>query len=119
GMRPGRGAPPQRGEVFEADLDPVEGHEQGGRRLVLVVSADPFNVGPSRLVAIVPVTRRDRGIASHVRVAAPEGCLTVDSVILCDPPGNISQPGRGRRRGGVAPATLTAVEAVLRRLFVL
>jgi mRNA interferase MazF len=119
GVRPGGGAAPRRGEVFDADLAPVEGHEQGGRRPVLVVSVDPFNAGPSELVAIVPVTRRDRGIASHLRLVAAEGGLTADSVILCDQPRTISRTRLRRRRGAVAPATLTAVEAVLRRFFAL
>jgi mRNA interferase MazF len=32
-----------RGEIRWADLDPVRGHEQGGRRPVLVISHDVFN----------------------------------------------------------------------------
>jgi len=32
-----------RGEIYWADLDPVRGHEQGGRRPVLVLSHDLIN----------------------------------------------------------------------------
>jgi mRNA interferase MazF len=34
---------PARGEVWLADLNPTWGHEQAGRRPVLVVSDDLFN----------------------------------------------------------------------------
>jgi mRNA-degrading endonuclease toxin of MazEF toxin-antitoxin module len=34
---------PQRGEVWLSDFDPNFGHEQGGRRPVLMVSVDSFN----------------------------------------------------------------------------
>ena len=75
---------PKRGEVWVADLDPVRGHEQAGRRPVLIVSVDSFNAGPAQLVYVVPLTRTDRGVPLHVAIAPPEGGLRAPSVILCD-----------------------------------
>ncbi|HEY3999133.1 MAG TPA: type II toxin-antitoxin system PemK/MazF family toxin [Candidatus Xenobia bacterium] len=66
---------PLRGEIWLADMDPVRGHEQGGRRPVLVVSVDPFNQGPAGLVIVLPMTSRARGIPSHGVVEPPEGGL--------------------------------------------
>jgi mRNA-degrading endonuclease toxin of MazEF toxin-antitoxin module len=43
---------PARGEVWLADLDPAYGHEQAGRRPVLVISVDSFNAGASGLAVI-------------------------------------------------------------------
>lgn len=44
-------------QVWEADLDPVEGREQGGRRPVLVVSS-PFhlNLTAAALVTVLSLT---------------------------------------------------------------
>src|SRR5438309_8857550 len=75
---------PQRGEVWLADLDPTFGHEQGGRRPVLVVSVDPFNAGPSGLVVVLPITSRVRPLPLYVPVSPPEGGLRMPSAILCD-----------------------------------
>ncbi len=49
----------QRGEVYFVDLDPVFGHEQAGRRPVVVMSNDVLN--RQRLtVLVVPGTTRKR-----------------------------------------------------------
>ncbi|HLZ71045.1 MAG TPA: type II toxin-antitoxin system PemK/MazF family toxin [Dehalococcoidia bacterium] len=74
----------QRGEVWLADLDPVRGHEQGGRRPVLVLSDNRYNRGPADLANVLPITSRLRGIAYHVRVRPPDGGLSRESEILCD-----------------------------------
>ena len=64
---------PARGEVWLADLNPVRGHEQAGRRPVLVVSEDLFNQGPAGLAIVLPMTSTIRNVPSHVPVSAPEG----------------------------------------------
>ncbi|NCR44934.1 MAG: type II toxin-antitoxin system PemK/MazF family toxin, partial [Microcystis aeruginosa SX13-01] len=51
-----------RGEIWLADLNPVRGHEQAGKRPCLVISADLFNQGASGLVVVLPVTSKDKGI---------------------------------------------------------
>jgi mRNA interferase MazF len=75
---------PQRGDVWLANLDPTFGHEQSGRRPVLVVSVDPFNAGLSGLVVVLPITSRIRPLPLHVPVNPPEGGLRIPSAILCD-----------------------------------
>ena len=75
---------PQHGEVWLADLDPTEGHEQAGRRPVVVVSVDPFNAGRSGLVVVLPITSHLRQLPLHVPVTPPEGGLRLPSAILCD-----------------------------------
>lgn len=61
-----------RGDVWLADLDPIRGHEQAGRRPCLIISTDLFNNGPAGLVMIVPLTTRARNIPTHVAVTPPE-----------------------------------------------
>ena len=41
-----------RGEVYWADLNPVRGHEQAGRRPVVVLSHDAFNERSGTVVAM-------------------------------------------------------------------
>lgn len=41
-----------RGDIFWADLDPVKGREQAGRRPVLVLSQDIFNERSGTVIAI-------------------------------------------------------------------
>lgn len=65
-----------RGDVWLADLSPVRGHEQAGRRPVLVASVDPFNQSRADLVVVIPITSTLRSIPFHVVVQPPEGGLT-------------------------------------------
>src|ERR1700722_13686295 len=62
---------PQRGEVWLADLDPSFGHEQGGRRPILVVSVDSFNAGLSGWVVVLPITSRKRSLPLHIPIDPP------------------------------------------------
>lgn len=107
---------PRRGDVWYAYLDPTVGHEQTGRRPVLIVSVDEFNAGPSELVFIVPITSRQRGILYDVPINPPEGGLTKPSEILCDGLRSVSIQRLRRRLGRIDGATLTAVEKRLRLL---
>ena len=40
-----------RGEIWWADLNPVRGHEQGGKRPVLIISQDLFNARSGTVIA--------------------------------------------------------------------
>lgn len=75
---------PEAGEIWQAFLDPIVGQEQGGRRPVLVVSTNAFNQLPHQLCFVAPITSRDRDLITQVKIAAPNGGLNVDSVIMCD-----------------------------------
>ena len=71
--------------VFQADLDPAVGHEQAGRRPVLVVSAEPLN-DLYGVVSVVPITSRKNNRLSRLgEVLLPAGTagLTADSFALC------------------------------------
>jgi mRNA interferase MazF len=107
-------ADPLRGEIWTADLDPTVGHEQGGRRPVLVVSSDRLNRGPRGLVIVVPATGTGRGWPTHVPVAPPEGGLIKPSVLMVEQVRSASKDRFRRRHGTVTPATLEAVTSVLR-----
>lgn len=107
---------PTRGEVWYADLEPVRGHEQGGRRPVLIISCDAYNRGPADLVLVIPITSRQRGVLYHVSIRPPEGGLSQPSDILCDALRSLARERLGRRSGLVNQETLRQVEDRLRLL---
>ena len=49
-----------RGEVRWADLNPVRGHEQSGRRPVLVLSHDVFNERSGTVIAVALTSQEPR-----------------------------------------------------------
>ncbi len=105
---------PVRGEVWDVNLDPALGHEQGGKRPALVVSADQFNQGPSGLVIVAPITSRDRGIRSRVAIEAGEAGLKTRSFAMSEALRSISLERMTRRRGMVSPEAMEKVEDCMR-----
>ncbi len=74
----------KRGDVYYVRLDPIEGSEQAGTRPVVIVSREAIN-RYSPVVVICPFTDAahvPRLYPSDVQVAAPEGGLTKNSVVL-------------------------------------
>ncbi len=71
---------PKRGDVIKVNFDPVKGHEQGGYRPALVLSADEYNriVG---LAIVAPITLHVKGYPFEVQI--PQG-HKVSGVILAD-----------------------------------
>lgn len=110
-------ASPNRGEIWLADLDPTLGHEQAGRRPVLVISTNTFNHGPAKLLFVLPLTRTNRGIPIHVAIRPPEGGVSAPSYILCDGLRSIDKDRLvSQAWGRVSAATMKRVEANLRLL---
>ncbi|MEX2285242.1 MAG: type II toxin-antitoxin system PemK/MazF family toxin [Gemmatimonadota bacterium] len=75
---------PSGGEIWFVDFNLTRGHEQAGTRPALVLSVNRFNHGPAGLLVVLPLTRTDRGIASHVRVDAQPQGLRETSFIMCE-----------------------------------
>ena len=75
-----------RGDVYDARLDPVEGSEQKGSRPAVIVSRNAINTS-SPIVVVVPCTTYRAGrrlYPSHVLLKSPDGGLTADSVALAE-----------------------------------
>lgn len=105
-----------RGDIWLTDLNPVRGHEQAGRRHVLVVSVDAFNQSRADLVVVIPITSTLRNIPFHVIVQPPEGGLTNGSALLCEAVRSISKDRLITRWGSVSQTTMATVEDRLRVL---
>lgn len=75
-----------RGEVYDARLEPVEGSEQGGTRPVIIVSRATINTY-SPVVLAIPCTTYQTGkqvYPTQVLIKAPDGGLTNDSIAMAD-----------------------------------
>jgi mRNA interferase MazF len=107
---------PLRAEIWMADLDPSRGHEQAGKRPVLVVSADAFNAGPAGLVVVVPITSKAKGIRSHIAVEPGSTALRTKSYVLSEQPRTISKERLSKQLGSVSAAVMVEVELWLRVL---
>ena len=49
-----------RGEIRWADLNPVRGHEQGGKRPVVIISQDVFNERSGTVIALAVTSQSQR-----------------------------------------------------------
>jgi mRNA interferase MazF len=73
----------RRGELYYADLNPTRGHEQGGRRPVLVIQNDIGNqFSPITIIAPLTTVFSSRIYPTEVRVAAGTGGLPEASSVL-------------------------------------
>jgi len=82
----------RRGEIWNVDFSPVEGHEQDGTRPALIMSSDAIDINTIELAFAVPGTRSARTdpstnelLADVVRVEpSKENGLTSVTYFLCN-----------------------------------
>jgi mRNA-degrading endonuclease toxin of MazEF toxin-antitoxin module len=104
----------KRGEIWLVSLDPTSGHEQKGRRPVLIVSPEAFN-RITKLPVVVPITSggnfaRTAGFAVSLAGAG----IKTTGVIRCDQPRTLDLVARGGRKLESVPDVVT--DEVLARL---
>ncbi len=104
-----------RWAVVRVTLDPARGHEQGGTRRALVVSAEPFH--RARLATVLPITasRAEARYPGEVPIAVGEAGQTKPGVILCHQVRTISLDRVAGPPDGyvAAPGTRAAVRVAL------
>ena len=97
--------PPRRGDVFLADLDPVVGSEQSGRRPFLILSIRQMNAAAAGLAIGLPLTTTDRSSGLHVRIEPAESGLSRVSYAMPEMVRSVSTL-RFRRQVGRVPVGL-------------
>ena len=105
---------PQTGEIWIAQLDPTVGHEQSGRRPVVVVSSHDFHALPISMVIVVPLTGHDRGIVTQPRITSPASGLSRASFARPEDLRSIDVARLQRRLGRVSAEELAEIRKVLR-----
>jgi mRNA interferase ChpB len=88
----------ERGDIYLVSLDPTSGHEQQGRRPVLVVSPLAFN-RLTKTPVVLPITRggkfaRTAGFAVSLDAAG----VKTEGVVRCDQPRALDLGSRRARR---------------------
>ena len=102
----------RRGEIWVVGLDPAAGHEQKGRRPVLIISPDAFN-RVTKVPVVLPITTggsfaRTAGFAVSLSGAGTE----TTGVVRCDQPRALDLIARnGRKLESVPEAILDEVLA--------
>ena len=108
---------PSRGQIYFASLDPVQGHEQSGRRPVLVVSSNAINRQPLVIAVIVgtDAAHIQRDYPTNIRITAAESGLPRDTVFLAFQLRSLD-PSRftGPPAATLSPARMAEVAAALR-----
>lgn len=101
----------RRGEVWYADLNPVQGSEQSGIRPVLVFRNDKINKATTTTL-VIPFTSnlRRAALPSCVQVAKGEGGLAAESVLLCHQLRVLDEARFADRLGKISEQTMAEVE---------
>jgi len=104
----------KRGEIWLVGLDPAEGHEQKGRRPVLIVSPEAFN-RVTRLPVVLPITNggnfaRTAGFAVSLTGAG----IQTTGVVRCDQPRALDLGARGGKKLESVPDSI--MDEVLAKL---
>ena len=108
----------RRGDVYLADLDPVKGSEQAGRRPVLILE-DNRLIPVTLPVVVIPFTSnlKMQHLPTCVFVSAGEGGLRQDSVAICHQIRALDKQGLIERWGALSARYMAEIErAVLRTL---
>ena len=107
----------RRGEVWFVELDPTSGHEQKGRRPVLIVSPDAFNQ-VTRVPVVVPITTRGKFARTAGFAVSLQGAGTkTTGIIRCDQPRALDLSARNGKKLETVPEGI--IEEVLARVVVI
>jgi mRNA interferase ChpB len=86
----------KRGDIYMVTLDPTAGHEQSGRRPVLVVSPAEFN-DATKLPVILPITHGGE-FARRLGCAVPVTGIRTTSIVRFDQPRVLDLAARHGRK---------------------
>ena len=104
----------KRGDIWLVGLDPAEGHEQKGRRPVLIVSPEAFN-RVTKAPVVLPITSggnfaRTAGFAVPLTGAGTK----TTGVVRCDRPRALDLGARGGKKLESVPSAI--MDEVLAKL---
>jgi mRNA interferase MazF len=94
-----------RGDIVWADLDPVEGREQAGRRPVVVLSHDVFNERSGTVIAMA-LTSQPQRAGFPLTLELKSGKLPKPSWVKISQVRTLSTKRLGRKLGRLDPEDL-------------
>lgn len=100
-----------RGEIYFAELNPVQGSEQGGIRPVLIIQNDVGNTySPTTIILAITSQINKARLPTHVEVSAKESGLRRDSVILAEQMRTIDKSRLRQKVAELKPPTMSRIE---------
>ncbi len=108
----------KRGEIWLVSLDPASGHEQRGRRPVLIVSPEAFN-RVTKVPVVLPITSGGGFARTAGFAVILEGAGTkTTGLVRCDQPRALDLTARsGRKLENVPDAIVDEVMAKVAVIF--
>lgn len=104
----------KRGDIYFADLDPVIGSEQGGKRPVLIIQNDLGNrFSPTVIILPLTSSTHKRPLRTHVPLSPPQGGIAKPSIILCEQVRTVEKSRFIRRLGTLPTEKMALVERAL------
>jgi mRNA-degrading endonuclease toxin of MazEF toxin-antitoxin module len=88
----------QRGDIYLVSLDPAAGHEQQGKRPVLVISPGKFNRVTGVPVILPVTTGGDFARTAGFAVSLTGAGTKTTGVVRCDQPRALDLRARGAKR---------------------
>lgn len=104
-----------RGDIVWADLDPVRGHEQAGKRPVLVVSHDVLNRYAGTVIALA-ITSQEPGVGPPLAVEITSVKMPKHSWVKTNQIRTLSTRRLGRRIGSLSPEQLDDIVEAFKEL---
>ena len=103
-----------RGEIYFAELNPVQGSEQGGTRPVLIIQNDVGNTySPTTIVLAITSQLNKARLPTHVELRSGESGLQRDSVILAEQMRTIDKSRLRQRVAQLRPATMRKIDTAM------
>ena len=97
----------KRGDVYQANLDPVIGSEQGGIRPVVIIQND-------RVIVVAVTTRRKKPqLPVHVLLTREESGLKEDSIVLTEQVRTLEKTRLTRYLGTVTAQAMKRIDRAL------
>ena len=104
----------KKGQIYYADLSPVVGSEQGGRRPVLVIQNDKGNkYAPTTIVAIITSRKTKANLPTHIWLPNTVG-LKCESMVELEQIRTIDKSRLKNYLGTIDYQTQSAVDVGLR-----
>ncbi len=100
--------------VVWAELDPVRGREQAGRRPALLIASDIYLEQADTLAIILPTTTTNRGWPNHVLLRGPSFTPTQPTFAMTEQPRTVTRERLHDVIGVVDSETMGEVDGWLR-----
>jgi mRNA interferase MazF len=104
-----------RGEIYEVDLDPVVGSEQGKKRPCVIIQNDFGNAcSPVTIVACITSKLERKNYPTNVFITAQETGLRYDSLVLLNQIRTVDKARLTIKKGKIPPLKMLEIDAALK-----